>query len=115
MHPNVTRYFKVLGITVLVGVFAGYAYLKAENLLYGPQIIIDSPVNGGTAEQSLVQIIGKIKNASSITLNGRRIYTDESQNIHEEVLLTYGYNIIEIRVKDKFGREIIKTLELVYK
>jgi len=109
------RYLKIAAVALIILVLSGYSYSKAEKILSGPQIIIDTPKNGETAVESLAVVSGKIKNASTITLNGRQIYTDEEENVREEVLLTYGYNLIEIKAQDKFGKEAVKMLELVYK
>ena len=43
------------------------------------------------------------------------IYTDENGNFSETLLLQDGYNIIQFTAKDKFNREVMETLELVYR
>ena len=86
-----------------------------NNLIEGPQIIITAPENGSTVNFSLINIVGKARNITSISLNGRTIFIDEDGRIKERVLLSYGYNVLELKAQDRFGREIKKTLELVYK
>ena len=112
---SVGVYIKILIIIVVVSGILGYAYLRTQDLLQGPQVFIFSPQSGDTVDEALVVIEGKTQNIGSITLNGKEIITDEKGNIREERLLIYGYNIFEIKARDKFGKETTKTLELVYK
>jgi len=114
--PNKTKLHLKIIITAIVvaGVF-GYAYSRMRNLIEGPQIVITAPENGRTVDSSLINIRGETRNITSISLNGRTIFTDEDGHIQERVLLSYGYNVLEFRAQDRFGREIKKVLELVYK
>ena len=114
--PHKTKlYIKIIIIAIVVSGIMGYAFYRTEDLIRGPQILIHSPINGRTVDESLVHIEGVARNISSITLNDKTIFIDESGNIKEEVLLIYGYNIITLYAQDRFGREVTKTLELVYK
>lgn len=93
----------------------GFVAYQSRNIILGPQIKIESPTNGRTAENSLVKIVGIAKNISEIKLNGRNIFVDEAGRFNERILLSYGYNTIVIEGRDRFGRKKIKKLELVYK
>jgi len=108
-------YLKIFIIAIVVSSILGYAYLRTKDLIGGPQVNIHSPEDGTTVDNALIVIRGTAKNISSITLNDRQIFTDEQGRIQEEILLIYGYNILEIKVRDRFGREAVETLELVYK
>ena len=100
-------------ILLLIGIL-GYTYFQMQSLVTGPVITILEPLNGATLTSSLVEVTGTAKNISSINLNGRQIFIDESGTFKEKLLLSPGYNIITLRAKDKFGRETEKMLELVY-
>jgi len=93
----------------------GYSLYQSRNLRSGPQLNIVSPINGALSTTSTTQIQGVAKNITSISLNDRPIFVDEDGNFSENLLLSYGYNIIGISAKDKFGRSVSKRLELVYK
>ena len=105
----------VLAVLAVVLFIAGYAYFRSENLLKGPAITIESPVTGLTVENDQVAVTGEVKRISSLFMNGRQIFTDESGRFSESLLLAYGYNIIELKAQDKFGRGVTKTIELVLK
>ncbi|OGG47484.1 hypothetical protein A3D66_00265 [Candidatus Kaiserbacteria bacterium RIFCSPHIGHO2_02_FULL_50_9] len=93
---------------------AGYALFEARFLIQGPVVTIDTPRNGQSVSVPLVEIAGKAKNISDITLNDRKIFVDEQGYFHEQLLLFYGYNILTLTAHDRFGRETQKVLELVY-
>lgn len=106
---------KIIITIVFIVFIMFYAYNRSENLLFGPQITIKTPINGQVIQSDLVNISGIIKNATEIRLNDRKIYTDENGNFQEEILLSYGYNVIELTAVDRFGKEKEKILQLVYK
>jgi len=101
-------------IFILFSLLAVYAIWNARNLLLGPEIDFIEPVNGATITDNPVFTQGIIKNASFITMNGYRIYTDKSGFFREEVGLYPGYNIIEVVAQDRFGDSIQKTIRLYY-
>lgn len=106
---------KVIIGFILFIIIAGYSYYEGRDFLAGPKIEITSPQNGTTQNQSLLNIRGTTKNISKLLLNDKQIFTDEEGNFNEELLLSLGYNIIEIRADDRFERETKKTLEIIYK
>lgn len=115
LNNNLSSYLKLVGIVFLAVAISGYAIFQARNIILGPIINIDSPKNGATVAQSFVEIEGKTRNISYISMNDNQIFTDDKGVFREKLLLSYGYNIITIRVRDRFNREITKRLELIYK
>ena len=92
-----------------------YGAFRAKSLVEGPDIAITSPQDGAITSESLTTLSGFAHNISFLTLNGAKIFTDESGAFKERVLLSYGYNIITLEAKDRFGRTAQKTLQLIYK
>lgn len=103
----------VVGI-IFVSLIVGYSFFQARKILGGPQIKIDEPQNGSAFEEPLVVIKGRTRNINSISLNDRPIFIDDEGYFSEKLLLSAGYNIIEIQAKDRFGKETEERLELVY-
>lgn len=105
--------------TLLVLIFfllaSGYAYSKTKDLIAGPEIVISEPVNGATLEEQAVLVRGEARRIKRLTLNGREIITDENGYFAEEILLNYGYNLISLEASGKFGGQVKKQLELVFK
>lgn len=92
----------------------GYALYETWNYFSGPTIYITSPNNGATLNESLLEIQGVVKNASTIFLNGRRILANDKGEFKERLLLAKGYNIIDLKTEDKFKRTTEKQIQLVY-
>ena len=102
-----------LGILAAL-IIVGYAAFEIRNYLRGPTVVIDSPAPGVAVDDELLAVRGTTQNASFITLNDNPIYIDEAGRFEERLLLSYGYNIMEIVVRDRFGREQRERIEVVY-
>lgn len=113
-HTLGRTYIKVGFFLALGSALLFYGYLKSANLIEGPEVFLDSPRNGETTVTSLVTITGIARNIAFITLNDRQIFLDGEGRLNEKLLLSYGYNIITVKARDKFGKRIEKRIELVY-
>ena len=92
----------------------GYGIFETRRLFEGPVINLVTPPNGMSVTTSQVTIEGSAQNISDISLNGRKIFIDSAGHFKEELLLSYGYNLLTFIAHDRFGRETKKILELVY-
>lgn len=116
MERRTTKFIlKWITIAVAVIVIITYSFFASRDLLMGPQINIISPENGSVVTEPLVIIHGTTKNINSISLNDRPIFIDQEGRFGEQLLLAPGYTILTLRAKDRFGREVVKRLELVKK
>jgi hypothetical protein len=113
MRRNGSDYLKFYSIIFFSIIIIGYFIFNFRIFIAGPEIIITSPQNGGTTDQSLVEITGKAENVDFISLNDRSIFLDNNGNFREFLLLSSGYNIIIIKAQDKFKRSISKKLEII--
>lgn len=105
---------KILFIAFFVLLIIGYGLFQSKKIIGGPKISLTSPATGEVVTKSDVDIVGVASNISSISLNDRPIFIDESGNFNEKLMLYPGYNIIKIRAEDKFGSSVEKDIELVY-
>ncbi|MBI2046283.1 MAG: Ig-like domain-containing protein [Parcubacteria group bacterium] len=101
--------------TVCAIIIFAYAYYQMRDFLTGPVIAIATPQNGETSRTEFVTVSGNAQRISGITLNDRKIFTDTNGLFSEMVVLSPGYNEIEISVKDRFNREKTALLEVVYR
>ena len=115
MQTTLKKVFSVFAILLLTGTVLGYGYYRTRDFLHGPVVEITAPVNGQMFASALIDVTGISKNISFLNLNGRKIFTDENGNWHEKLLASPGYNKIEVAAKDRFGRDVTKTLEVVLK
>ncbi|MFH0803589.1 MAG: hypothetical protein V1877_00505 [Candidatus Tagabacteria bacterium] len=95
---------KFVLIAVVVGFLGIYFLYQARGYLLGPRIALDSPTPAEIIHNSYLKVEGQALNVSSLSLNGRQIFTDERGFFSEELLLARGYNIIELMAQDKFSR-----------
>lgn len=102
-------------VTLIVVFIIGYAFFRSEDLLRGPKIFITFPNTETTIESENINVTGRVERIATLFMNGRQVFTDDGGNFNESLLLAYGYNIIELKAKDKFGRATSRTLELVLK
>lgn len=108
-------YLKAIIITLFLLTIFGYGFYEVWNYVTGPQITLISPTDGLAVSESLITIEGRTKNTKVITLNDRPIVVSEIGNFSEQVLLSYGYNILILKAEDRFGKKTEEKLEIVYK
>lgn len=108
-------YLKALIIGLFIILISSYGIYELWNYLTGPEITVTSLVNGSAVSESLVSIEGRAKNIKEITLNDRPIVVDEAGNFKEKLLLAYGYNVLRLSAKDRFGKLTEQDLQIVYK
>jgi hypothetical protein len=112
---RVKRLVKIWIALSAIVIVLGYGAFKAKDFVRGPKLAVLSPRDGEMLHDSLVEIKGTTNNISFLTLNDNKIFTDESGNFTEKILLSSGYNVMTVEAKDRFGRKITKTLQLMYK
>lgn len=101
-------------LIILVGlIVVGYAVFRLWDLTLGPHLAILYPADGVTLTQTLVTVRGQAWRISNLWLNDRQIFTDQAGNFEESTLLAPGYNILTLRARDRFGRQVSKKLELI--
>jgi hypothetical protein len=114
MERNAKFTLTLVVTLLLLGIIGTYSYYKFRDYILGPQITIESPENGATLAEPLIDIRGVAKNIAFITLNDGQIFVDEKGHFDEKLLVSPGYTIMKLWAKDRFGRTIEKKLELVY-
>jgi len=99
---------------VAIILILGYGFYVMRDLLSGTEVVINSPTKSSYVNEPLLEVSGQVGNISWILFNGGQILADESGKFKQTVMLAPGYNEIEVRVVDKFNREIEKVLRVVY-
>ena len=99
---------------IFVLLFIVYGVFNARNFLFGPSIEIIEPTGEILTQEALISIKGFAKNTSFLKLNDRSIYTDKEGYFSEKLLLSRGYNIIEIKGKDRFKNETKREFRVYY-
>jgi hypothetical protein len=97
------------GISLILGVI----FFNTKDLLFGAPLSIETAIDGGTVSNYFLPISGKTKHASILKINGRVVMVDKNGVFSDGALLSPGYNIIEIKMNDRFGKEKREVFHLV--
>lgn len=111
---QVKQLIRVWAAIGAVAIVLGYGAYRAKDFVRGPAVEIESPATGTSFSEPFIEIKGTARNISYLTLDGNKIFTDESGAWNERILLSPGYNIVQIRAEDRFGRTAATELELTY-
>ena len=114
MNQNVKKIIKIGGFAVFFILIVIYGILGAKDLIFGVKIKNVNLSDGATFTENIIKLTGTAKNAINLTLNGREISVDQSGNFNETIALLSGYNVINIKAKDKFGYIDEKNYKLIY-
>lgn len=106
------RVGKYIGI-ILAVVILSYTAFETRGIVSGPRMHIETPQNGATVAVGLVSLRGTVARVSSIQVNGSELFTDLKGHFTKDILLSPGYNVIEVKAQDSFGRTVEKKIELV--
>ncbi len=103
---------KILLISLISGMFLSYCIFAFRSYILGPSLVLFEPTHGGIVESPLVTIRGNAHSISEISVNDRPIFVSPDGNFVDQLLLSYGYNIIEVTAKDRYDRSVQKQLLL---
>src|SRR3989344_2640151 len=111
---NNKKIFKIAGLGIFFLLIAIYAIFGSNNLIEGVKIKKVNITDGAKIENSVIEVTGNAKNATNLTLNGREITINQAGDFNETIALLTGYNVINIRAKDKFGYSDEKNYKLMH-
>jgi hypothetical protein len=103
---------KVLSVVGIIAVL-GVVFYNTKDIFFGSSFSIVAVSDGATVQNSFLPISGNAKNATEVDINGRTIALDKKGLFSDGIVLSPGYNIVEIKQRDRFGKEQKKVLHLV--
>ncbi|HEY4507349.1 MAG TPA: hypothetical protein VJJ47_00480 [Candidatus Paceibacterota bacterium] len=92
----------------IIGIFLLYAAWNARQLLAGPELVVESPVDQATvsAAEPVVTLTGFARRGiSELRVNGGRSFVDADGRFSETYALLPGENHFTVVATDRFGRE----------
>lgn len=107
---NVKRLVVFLSVLVILG----YGLFNARNLILGPTLEIFSPTKDLETSANPIDIKGRVQNATFVSLNEKPISVDTEGIFEEKLLLSPGFNTIQIKAKDRFKNEVVKNVRVYY-
>lgn len=100
--------YSILGVMVL-----GLVFYNIKDMILGSPFRITTATDGSTLSSPLLPIEGVAKHAKEVLINGRPITMDRKGAFNDQILLSPGYNIVEVAHLDQFGNKKIKTYQIV--
>ncbi len=95
--------------TILTGLaiaaVGAFALGNMRDVLFGAPLSIATARDGTTLSEGLLPISGKAAHARELFINGRSVLIDREGNFDDAVLLSPGYNVVEVMLRDQFGKE----------
>ncbi len=88
---------------IIVLLLIVYGIFQSKDLLRGPIIDIEHPLDGATLQEKIVEVRGEAKNIAYINLNDRQIFVDNDGMFSETIIAPSGYSVIKLSARDKFG------------
>ncbi len=101
--------FVALGICIIALVT-----YNMRDRIWGAPLTISTAPNGSTLTSAFLPITGSARHARALQINGRSVTIDRSGVFSDEVVLSPGYNIVEVRVTDQFGQQRTKQYQVVF-
>jgi len=127
MTQNVKKIAKIALISLFFLFIIIYAFFRSKDLIFGvkiknvnlavlevPEALLMENSISKASGTNILKITGNAKNAINLTLNGREISVDQKGNFDETIALLSGYNVINIKARDKFGDSDEKNYKIMY-
>lgn len=108
-----SNFIRLIFVFLFLGAFLFYFTFQFRGVLFGPRLVVFTPQNGASFTKSVVAVRGKTQDISTLYLNGRPIFINESGFFEESLIFAQGLNTIELKAKDKFGN-ILKERRMIY-
>jgi hypothetical protein len=100
---------KLTLVTILLGTlvagFLGLIVYNMKDMVFGANFTVIAAADGSTVDSTYIPITGTAKHAKQMTINGRIVSIDRQGNFSDGVILSPGYNIVEVAQRDQFGKE----------
>lgn len=99
-------------IALAVVLVLGYGLFEARRLIEGPEIRVESPVDGSATSTALVTVSGTAQNISFLTINDAPSYTDAEGKFVYRFSPPVGYTVITVAAVDRFGRRTSTSVSI---
>lgn len=103
---------KVL-IGIVCALVLGLVGYNVRDILFGTPLRVSVAKDGATLDDVFLPLSGSAGHAREILINGRMVATDRNGKFSDAIILSPGYNIVEVALKDRFGNTDTRTYHWV--
>ena len=114
MNQDAKKTLKIGLVSILFLFIVVFVFFNSRDLIFGVKIKNVNLQDNLKVSESVFEITGTAKNAVKLSLNGREISIDQKGNFDETIALLSGYNLVNIKAQDKFGKIDEKNYKLIY-
>ncbi len=114
MNTSAKKILKIASITLFFLFIVIFAFLRSHDIIFGVKIKNVNIEDGATLTDNVLKVTGNARNAISLTLNDREISVNREGDFDETIILLSGYNIVNIKARDKFGYIDEKNYKLMF-
>ena len=93
-----------------------YLYFSIDSFVSSPWIVIDAPLHSSTVQEDKIIVKGKTRSNSRVFINEQQIFVSSDGVFENEINLTQGINVINVRSINKFDKESTEeiTVNAIY-
>ena len=103
-----------VGVIFFIGILS-FTYFRYSRYKVGPEIVSINIEKFMNVDKPSLSIKGELKNTQSIDINNRDIILQDKKTFHEILVFSPGTNIIDIGLKDAFGKVRSYSYNIFYK
>ena len=89
-----------------------FVYSRAHDAISGARLVINNIEKYSEVTDPFVSIEGYMKRSTEIKVNGTTVPTDQEGNFNYPLALGTGYNSIEVKGTDSFGRTKVENFNI---
>lgn len=116
-YPKLVITPKFLTLAVAAAVFLGifgYFGWQIYQLTSPPDIILENPSGDGMVRIENQPVRGIVSKADTLMINGKIVTFDGRGYFSEDLNLSEGLNVIELKAKNIFGKETTIVRKIIY-
>ncbi len=102
------------GLYIIGGIaILALVWINMRDSILGTPLVVRTAPDGTTLTSAVLPIKGSARHARELLINGRPITMNRDGSFADEILLSPGYNIVEVALRDQFGNQKTKTYQFV--
>lgn len=102
----------VVSMLLILGLL-GYIVYEVNQFTKAPDLHLSSPRSEEIVKIDKISVAGKTSPGAELFINNNLIPLDKDGNFVQEVKLTPGINFIEIRSKNRIGKETVEVIKVL--
>lgn len=108
-------FLKFSAFSMVAVMFLGYFVWQIHGVLRAPSIVIESPMDGYTADSALVAVKGHVENDDvTLLVNGHQVVVNNDKTFTVMVDLSLGLNVITVEGTRRYSQKAIEQRRVVF-